>query len=171
MARMRAPADRDQLFRLIATRRSARLSASPTIELMVNHIEQTIDELEQAAFIASLLPADIDPTVLAAPGQLCGAALAGAEAAASGIAAAAELPNGHQVDLDDAFAAVARLIDLEHEADGYERAVTTLVLRGGLDVTVSLALLELARAIERATDRLAGFAHLLRRHVLTDLSA
>jgi len=33
-----------------------------------------------------------------------------------------------------------------------------------------LAALELARAMERATDRLAGFGHLLRRHVLADLS-
>jgi hypothetical protein len=149
----------------------AQLNATPTIEPMVNHIEEAIDELEQAAFIASLLPADIDPAALAAPAQLCRAALASAAAAASGIAAAAELPTGRQVDLDDAFAAVGRLIDLEHEADACERAVTALVLRGGLDLTVSLALLELARATERATDRLAGFAHLLRRHVLTDLSA
>jgi uncharacterized protein Yka (UPF0111/DUF47 family) len=149
----------------------ARLNASPTIEQMVNQIEQAIDELEQAAFIASLLPSDIDPAVLAAPAELCSAALAGTETAASGVAAAAELPNGQQVDSDDAFAAVARLIDLEHEADAWERAVTALVLRGGLDVTGSLALLELARAAERATDRLAGFGHLLSRYVLRDLAA
>ena len=43
--------------------------------------------------------------------------------------------------------------------------------RGGFDVATSLSVIELARAIERATDRLAGFGHLLRRHIMTDLSA
>jgi hypothetical protein len=45
------------------------------------------------------------------------------------------------------------------------------VLRGGLAFPTSLSVLELARAIERATDRLASFGHLLRQHVLADLSA
>jgi hypothetical protein len=38
-------------------------------------------------------------------------------------------------------------------------------------VATSLAALELARAIERATDRLAGLGHLLRQYVIADLSA
>jgi uncharacterized protein Yka (UPF0111/DUF47 family) len=149
----------------------ARLDASPTIEQMANQVEQAIDELEQAAFIASRLPARLDPSVLAAPARLCAVATAGAEAAASGIAAAADVPDGHQVDAEDALASVARLIDIEHEADTCERAVTTLVLGGDLDPTICLSLLELARATERATDRLAGMGHLLRRYVLADLSA
>jgi hypothetical protein len=45
------------------------------------------------------------------------------------------------------------------------------VFAGGFDVATSLSVIELARAIERATDRLAGFGHLLRRHIMTDLSA
>jgi hypothetical protein len=45
------------------------------------------------------------------------------------------------------------------------------VFTGGFDVATSLAVLELARAIERATDRLAGFGHLLRQHIMIDLSA
>jgi hypothetical protein len=35
----------------------------------------------------------------------------------------------------------------------------------------ALSALELARALERATDRLARFGHLLHRHLLADLSA
>jgi hypothetical protein len=45
------------------------------------------------------------------------------------------------------------------------------VFAGGFDLAISLSVLELARAIERATDRLAGFGHLLRQHVMTNLSA
>ena len=59
----------------------------------------------------------------------------------------------------------------EHAADACERNVTAQVFAGSFDIATSLSVLELARAIERATDRLAGFGHLLRRHVMTDLSA
>jgi hypothetical protein len=45
------------------------------------------------------------------------------------------------------------------------------VLRAEFDLKTALSVLELARALERSTDRLAGFGHLLRRHVLADLSA
>jgi len=31
--------------------------------------------------------------------------------------------------------------------------------------------IELARAVERATDRFAAFGHLLRRHIMIDLAA
>ena len=66
---------------------------------------------------------------------------------------------------------MVKLIDAEHAADTGERAITALVLAGGFDVATSLSVLELARAVERATDRLAGFGHLLRLHIMADLSA
>ncbi len=149
----------------------ARFNAAPSIQHMIDRLEETIDELEQAAFIASLVPAQLDPAVLAVLGELCAAATGGAEAAACGADAAGEVPEGRRVDAEDALAAVGRLIDFEHIADVRERAVTTVVLRGGFDVTTSLSVLELARSIERATDRLAGFAHGLRQYVLADLAS
>ncbi len=69
------------------------------------------------------------------------------------------------------MAAVGRLVEIEHKANDAERAVTKLVLRGELDLVRSLAALELARALERATDRLAGYAHVLHAHVLADLTS
>jgi uncharacterized protein Yka (UPF0111/DUF47 family) len=128
-------------------------------------------ELEQAAFIASLAPAGIDPALLSSLAELCAVATSATEAAASGLAAAIEVPEGHLADSEDALAALVRLIDAEHAADAREREVTARVFAGGFDVATSLSVIELARAIERATDRLAGFAHLLRRHIMTDLSA
>jgi hypothetical protein len=103
--------------------------------------------------------------------ELCDSAVAGAEAAASGVTAAADVPEGHRVDSEDALAAVGRLIEAEHRADAAERAVTTVILRGQAELKTALSVLELARAIERATDRLAGFGHLLREHVLAELAA
>jgi uncharacterized protein Yka (UPF0111/DUF47 family) len=149
----------------------ARFDGGATIEQLVNRIEETVDELEQAAFIASLLPADIDPAALAVLAKLCAAAVTGTRAAAAGADAASEAPEGRRTDFEDALAAVGRLIDVEHLADDCEREATALTFRGNADLRASLSVLELARAIERATDRLAGFGQLLSRHVLEDLSA
>ena len=156
---------------LEARKEAERLNAGPIIEQLVDRVEEAIDELEQAAFIASLAPAGIDAVLLAALAELCTVATTATEAAASGLAAAIEVPEGRRADSEDALAAVIRLIDAEHAADARERDVTARVFGGGFDVATSLAVIELARAVERATDRLAGFGHLLRRHIMTDLSA
>jgi uncharacterized protein Yka (UPF0111/DUF47 family) len=156
---------------LEARNEAARLNARPVIGELVDLAEQAIDELEQAAFIASLAPPSIDARLLPALSELCAITMTATEAAACGLAAAIQVPEGRRADSEDALAAVVRLIDAEHAADSQERAVTALVFAGGLDVATSLAMLELARAIERSTDRFAGFGHLLRQHIMADLSA
>ncbi|WP_213774165.1 hypothetical protein [Bradyrhizobium sp. dw_78] len=148
-----------------------RLDAGPTLEQLVDRAEESVDELEQAAFIASLAPTGIEPTLLLAIAELSATAIAATEAAASGLAAAVEVPEGRSADAEDTLAAITRLIDAEHAADAQERAIIARVFSGGFDLATSLSILELARAIERATDRLAGFGYLLRRHIMTDLSA
>ncbi|MBR0726420.1 hypothetical protein [Bradyrhizobium manausense] len=178
------PADRKQLARrcgaieqkadriALETRKEIdRLNARPTIGQLIDRVEEAIDELEQAAFIASLMPERTDPSLLAALAELCAVAMTATEVAASGVAAATDVPEGRRADSEDALFAVTRLIDTEHAADSQERTTTALVFGGGFDVATSLSVLELARAIERATDRLAGFGHLLRRHIMIDLAA
>lgn len=147
-----------------------RFDAGQGIRRLVDRIEDAIDELEQSAFVASLVPNEIAPELLDPLAELCAAAVSGTEAAAAGAAAAAEVPEGHKVDSEDALAAVGRLIDAEHKADAAERSVTAKVLTGEFDLKTALSVLDLARALERATDRLASFGHLLREHVLADLS-
>jgi len=147
-----------------------RFNASATIAQLVNTAEDAVDELEQAAFLASLAPAAIAPALLGQLAAVADAAVGGAEAAASGIDAAAEVAQGRRLDVDDAFEATRRLIDLEHAADDAERAITGLVLRDG-EARDAFCILELARAIERATDRFARIGHLLHEHVMADLSA
>lgn len=149
----------------------ARCDADGDIAHLVNSIEDAIDLFEQAAFIASLSPDEIADDLLAPLADLCAAAVAGTEAAAAGTAAASDVPEGQRVDVEDALAAVGQLIDVEHKADAAERAVTAIVLGGDFDLRSGLSALEFARAIERATDRLAAFGHLLRARVLADLSA
>ena len=151
--------------------RIARLTTDPAIEPLALALEQAVDELEQAAFILSLLPAGIAPDFLAPLSELAAATVAGAEAAASAAAAAAAVPDGHRVDSEDALAAAGRLVDVEHTGDRLERQTVSLVLGTASDLRSALAVMELARALERATDRFAGFGHLLRRRVLADLAA
>ena len=147
-----------------------RFEADRSIEQLINQAEQAIDELEQAAFIASLAPADIAENLLAPLAKLAGAAVSGCEAAAMGAAAAADVPEGQRIDSEDALAAVGRLIEAEHQGDEAERAITAILLSHDFDLKTALSVLELARAVERATDRLAGFGHLLRARVLADLT-
>jgi hypothetical protein len=117
------------------------------------------------------VPVEVAPELLEPLAELSAAAVAGTEAAAAGVAAAADIPNGHRVDTEDALAAVGRLIDAEHKADAAERVMTVRILTGEQDLKSALSVLELARALERSTDRLAAFGHLLHEHVLADLSA
>ena len=169
-ARARRIEEKADKIAIDARNEIARFGADPSIERLVNCAEQTIDELEQAAFIASLLPNEIAPELLKPLAEVCSAAVAGAEAAASGAAAAADVPEGRRIDSEDALAAVGRLIEAEHTGDAAEREVTATILRGEFDLKTALSVLELARAVERATDQLAGFGHLLRGRVLADLS-
>ncbi|HEV2160302.1 hypothetical protein [Bradyrhizobium sp.] len=148
-----------------------RLNARPLIGQLIDRAEEAVDELEQAAFIASLMPARSDHSLLAALAELCAVAATATEVAATGVAAAMDVPEGRRADSEDALSAVTRLIDAEHAADKCERATTALVFRSGFDVATSLSVIELARAIERATDRFAAFGHLLRRHIMIDLAA
>ena len=154
-----------------ARKEAIRLAAGSIIEQLVDRVEDTIDELEQAAFIASLAPADMDTRLLSKLTELCSVGTIATEAAASGLAAAIDVPNGLRMDTEDTLNAIVRIIDAEHAADRCEREIITLIFTGHFDVSTSLCAIELARAVERATDRLAGVAHLLRRHIMADLSA
>jgi uncharacterized protein Yka (UPF0111/DUF47 family) len=148
-----------------------RLDADRNIERLVNQIENAIDELEQAAFVASLLPSELKNELIDPLDELCAAVVSGTGAAAMGIAAAAEVPEGHRVDSEDALAAVARLLHAEHQGDAAEREVTARILSSSsYDLKTALSVIELARALERATDRLAAFGHALREHVLAELA-
>jgi uncharacterized protein Yka (UPF0111/DUF47 family) len=149
----------------------ARFGAGPVMEQLVNHVEEAIDELEQAAFIASLAPVELASDMLAPLAELGAAVIEGAEAAAAGAAAASDVPDGQRADSEEALAAVGRLIEAEHKGDAAERALTAVVLQGDFALKMALAALELGRALERTTDRLAAFGHQLRRHILADLAA
>jgi len=149
----------------------ARFEASQPIGQIIDVLEAAIDELEQAAFVASLLPEIVGPVIVDRLAELCGAVVACTEAISSGADAAGEIPAGHRVDFEDALAATTRISQLEHSADDAERAVTALVLKTELDSRTAISTLELARSLERASDGLAAAGNLLRAYSMEEISA
>jgi uncharacterized protein Yka (UPF0111/DUF47 family) len=131
--------------------------------LLVDVLEDAIDQLEEAAFYFGLLEAGAP----AAPSvdALCEAAVAAAEAVARAADAASLVPQGRRIDADDALEAASALAEIEHRADLAERAVLAVALGPG---GPRIALAELARRVERATDCFAHAGHLLRAFVLDD---
>jgi uncharacterized protein Yka (UPF0111/DUF47 family) len=154
-----------------ARKEITRLGGSTTVGQLVTAAERAIDELEQAAFVASLMPGEVTSRALAPLAELCTTAIACAETAASGLDAATVVPEGNRIDAEDAFASTTRLVQLEQAADVAERTVTSLVFCGDLDWKSALSVLELGRALERATDQMAAIGHLMHTHVMADLSA
>jgi uncharacterized protein Yka (UPF0111/DUF47 family) len=159
--------------RLVLEGRNAttRLNARHTVGQLIDTVEGVIDELEQAAFMASLLPGRLDSAILQPFADLSAAVVESAQAIASGADAAGEVAEGQRADFDDALAAAARVAKLEHSCDDAERTITAFVLRGDFDSKTSLAVLEIARALERASDRLAIAANLLHAQAMADLAA
>ena len=139
---------------------------------LVNAAEDAIDELEQASFLVSLLPRELAENLLQPLSELCDGAISGAEAAVRGLEAAASLSegNGGEADSEDALSSTARLVDIEHAADRAERAVTRLVLSGDAAGDRSMVVLELARSLERASDRMALVGHVLHNQMMSGLS-
>lgn len=155
---------------LEARSRIAHMGIDHGLARLVDLIEQAIDELEEAAFIATLIPVGAAPDLLDSLLELCDIVIAGTESAVIGTAAAAEIPEGQRIDFEDALAAVMQLIEAEHRGDAAERATTTKVLTGSYDLKTSLSILSVAHPLERATDQLARFGHSLRDHILADVS-
>ena len=147
-----------------------RFHAGARTRLLIDTLEDSIDDLEEAAFLLSLLPVERDHPALAPLATLCDTAATGAEAVARAADAAAAVPGGHRGDADDALEASARLIDLEHSADASERATIAAILTETNGAAGAQALLECARKVERATDRFARAGHALRAHVIGDLT-
>jgi uncharacterized protein Yka (UPF0111/DUF47 family) len=153
-------------LRAMAERTGARVRVVP----LVDAVEQAIDDLEEAAFLFSLVAAPARPAGIGPLARLCETATAAAEAVARSADAASTVPEGHRIDADDAIDAIGSLFELEHSADEHERATTAAVLTAEAGGTAASTVLECARKVERATDQFARVGHLLRAHVIGDLA-
>jgi hypothetical protein len=88
------------------------------------------------------------------------------------VEAASRLPLGHRSDAADALQGIDAVIDAERRADVAQRHAFSAFMREPAPDARGLVLrLEIARALETATDHLAHAALSLRERVLEELSA
>ena len=76
---------------------------------------------------------------------------------------------GAREDLQDFFAAVDRIVTLEHESDIAERAVTGALLSSDCEARALHLLARLSQVLEQAADGLMRSALRLRDHLLNDI--
>ncbi|QXX74201.1 hypothetical protein [Methylovirgula sp. HY1] len=183
--RMAANTDRSQLARIAkrmeekadrltleAREICARMQRADRLRQTIDEVENATDMLDEGAFLLSLVPqgdgvarigvlADLADMVIESVGQLIRA-----------VEAASRLPEGQRGDAADALRAIDVVMLAERRADAAEREAFSAFMRVPCSDARALVLgLEIARALETATDHLAHAALALRDLVLEELSA
>jgi len=87
------------------------------------------------------------------------------------VEAAARLPEGARVDSVDALQAIDAVINAEKSTDDAYRIALAAILASPSEANFTFVAIELARALESATDHLARAALCLRERVIEELSA
>jgi uncharacterized protein Yka (UPF0111/DUF47 family) len=135
-------------------------------------VEDAADALDDAAFALSLFPEG------SAPGNIIEPIMGIAELATGSVAdlvrsveAAARLPEGARADSVAALQALDAVINAEKSADDAYRMAVAAILAGPSEANFTFIAIELARALESATDHLARAALCLRERVIEELSA
>lgn len=142
--------------------------------------ERAVDAFEEAAFLASA--ARLEPGAAAVPPlrDLAAGAVACCSDLVRAVAAACEGSAGRREDVTDALEAIDAVTEGERRADGAHRRVQEAALTppavspaepdAAIGAEALVATLELARAIEGATDELARAALALRASVLEEMA-
>jgi uncharacterized protein Yka (UPF0111/DUF47 family) len=168
--RIEAKADR---ITLAARDACTKLRNSKELRIVVDEVENAVDAFDEGAFLLSLLP---DGETSVAFGDRL-TALADLATRSTGemvkaVAGTARLPEGQRIDAAFALQALDAVGELERLADAAQRnALAAFFTMKDIDTNVLILGIEIARAIERATDYLAHAAHALRDRVLQELSA
>ena len=157
------------LFPLVASR-SPGLAGSVRL---LGEADDAADELEDAAFLLTLLPRPAAVASLRKPLEHLGALLvAAAEEWARCLAAASQARRrGARDGLQGFLESVDRIALLEDQADEAERALKTALFAGDTDPRALQLLVLVAQAFEHAADALAHSALALRDHLLEELTS
>jgi len=135
-------------------------------------IEQATDALDDAAFFLSLFPDTPVPGRLIEPvAALADITTASVADLVRSIEAAARLPEGARVDALAALQGIDAVIGGEKIADDLYRTAVGAILAFPTEANLAFIAIELARALESATDQLALAALSLRDRVIEELSA
>lgn len=151
----------------------ARLRDAQDLSVFVEQIEAAMDCLDEAGFLASLAADEADSGFAAPLGALTQIVVEALGALISALEAALLLPEGKRRDAAFALERIDAVVDAERAADIAERAAFAALFSGPppLDPRLPALGLEIARALEDSTDRLAHAAMALRARLLQELSA
>jgi uncharacterized protein Yka (UPF0111/DUF47 family) len=138
---------------------------------LLHEADDAADGLEEASFLMTHLAVVAPPRKLMEPVQTLAALLvAGAQESVKTFAAASHVTReGEREDLQDFFAAVDRVVAIEHETDTAERAIISALLTDGADVRTFQLLWSIAQVLEQAADGLSLSALKLRDHLLNEV--
>jgi hypothetical protein len=140
---------------------------------LIDEIEDTMDALEQCAYLLGLLPdidsreVEVEPLV-----RLSGIVVDSVGHLIRAVEAASRLPEGQRTDAIGSLQSIDAVIAAERTADQAERdALAAFVAAPRSDARALVLGLDIARALETATDHLAHSALSLRDRVLEELTA
>jgi hypothetical protein len=152
---------------------AARIREAGMLRPVVDEIENTTDALEDCAFLLCLVP-EAEASVLAvAPlAQLSEIVTDSVGNLVRAVEAASRLPAGQRADAVASLQAIDAVVNAERSADAAERDTFAALMAAARSDARPLVLgLEIARALEKATDHLSHSALSLRDRVLEELSA
>ncbi|MGO9029580.1 MAG: hypothetical protein ACLQOZ_13225 [Acidimicrobiales bacterium] len=149
-----------------------RVDGAGAIASTVSRLDDAIDDLEEALFLLTLLPAGAIAVVCPILEPLAGITVFAAREHLKALEIARELVGGGGDDeLDDFLVAVDKVVTFEHEADGADRSARSGLVEKAPEFR-SLHVADLIScAMEDATDALSHSAHLLRDHMLAQMAA
>jgi hypothetical protein len=140
---------------------------------LIDEIEDTMDALEQCAYLLGLVPdidnreVEVEPLV-----RLSGIVVDSVEHLIRAVEAASRLPEGQRIDAIGSLQSIDAVIAAERTADQAERdALAAFVAAPRSDARALVLGLDIARSLETATDHLAHSALSLRDRVLEELTA
>jgi uncharacterized protein Yka (UPF0111/DUF47 family) len=133
----------------------------------VSALDDAIDDLEEALFLLTLLPADATAVVRPILDPLAGIAVSATREHLKALEIARGLVVAVSDDeLEDFLVAVDRVATLEHEADEAERTARAMLVTEAPDFRSLHVADQISSAIEDATDALLRSALQLRDHIL-----
>ncbi|HYP63587.1 MAG TPA: hypothetical protein VEQ16_06850 [Acidocella sp.] len=167
----RAKAMEAKADRLTASARelAARRKGAAVLRQVIDEVENSTDTLEDCAHLLSLMPAAEMGRQLA---PLASIVTSSVSAMVRAVEAASRMPDGQRADATSALQGIDEVVSAEREADTAQRAILAALMTGPCaDARALLLGLELAKALEGATDQLSHAAFALRDRVLEELSA
>jgi len=160
--------------RLTVTARDicGRVQHADNLRQLVDEVENATDALDECAFLLSLLPATVGVANVGTFAQLSDIVLDSIGHLVRAIEAGSRLPQGYRADAADSLQSIDSVLEAERRADAAERDALSVLMRlPSADARTLMLGLEVARALETATDHLAHAALSLRERLLEELSA